>query len=230
MHAEGAAPGPSKKARPTDSHGANGEPTCRRPTTRSRRSTSSARSASSTSSPTALQECSALPARQPDAGARLRPSPGRHLPAQVRADRRGDRGGGRLLRPRRQRADEELQAARHRPAGRLRDALRQVPGRRPVAGRRGVRRAHRRGDRDRAAADRRGDGRARAARRSTSVDVPLSRTLEPTLGRDPGASPRRSTPSTSPTSTSRSTRRSPSASSGRAFRVLGEWYADLPPY
>ena len=36
----------------------------------------------------------------------------------------------------RQRADEELQAARDRPAGRLRDALRQVPGLRPGAGRR----------------------------------------------------------------------------------------------
>ena len=39
----------------------------------------------------------------------------------------------------------------HRPAGRLRDALRQVPGLRPVAGRRRVRRADRRGDRDRPA-------------------------------------------------------------------------------
>ena len=43
----------------------------------------------------------ALPARQPDAGARLRPSAGRHHAAQVRADRGGDRGGRRLLRPRR---------------------------------------------------------------------------------------------------------------------------------
>ncbi len=47
------------------------------------------------------------------------------------------------------------------PAGRLRDALRQVPGLRPVAGGRGVRRAHRRGAGDRAAANDRGDGRAR---------------------------------------------------------------------
>ena len=49
--------------------------------------------------------------------------------------RRGDRGGRRLLRPLRHRADEVAQAARHRPARRLRDAVRQVPGGRHRAGR-----------------------------------------------------------------------------------------------
>ena len=69
----------------------------------------------------------ALSARQPDAGARLRPSAGRRDDPQARADSLGDRGGRRLLRPRRQRDDEELQAARRGSAHRLRNALRQVP-------------------------------------------------------------------------------------------------------
>ena len=60
---------------------------------------------------------------------------GRHHAAQVRADRGRDRGGRRLLRALGQRADEELQAARDRPARRLRDAVREVPGLRPGAGR-----------------------------------------------------------------------------------------------
>ena len=42
----------------------------------------------------------ALPARQADAGARLRPSAGRRLHGQARARRRRDRRGRRLLRPR----------------------------------------------------------------------------------------------------------------------------------
>ena len=41
----------------------------------------------------------------------------------------GDRGGRRLLRALRHRADEVAQAAGHRPARRLRDAVREVPGR-----------------------------------------------------------------------------------------------------
>ena len=72
-----------------------------------------------------------LPARQRDAGAGLGPPPGRHLHAQARGDPGRDRGGRRLLRPRRQRADEELQAALDRPDRRLRDALREVPADRP---------------------------------------------------------------------------------------------------
>ena len=43
----------------------------------------------------------ALPPRQPDAGARLGSPAGRRLPAQVRAQHRGDRGGRRLLRAQR---------------------------------------------------------------------------------------------------------------------------------
>ncbi len=56
------------------------------------------------------------------------PPPGRHHAAQVRADALGDRGGRRLLRALRQRADEVAAAAADRPARRLRHALRQVPG------------------------------------------------------------------------------------------------------
>ena len=66
----------------------------------------------------------ALPARQPDAGARLRAPAGRRLPAQVRAAPGGGRGGRGVLRPRRHRADEVVQAPGHRPAGGVRDAVR----------------------------------------------------------------------------------------------------------
>ena len=82
----------------------------------------------------------ALPARQPDAGARLGAPAGRRLPAEVRPAGRGDRGGRRLLRPRRHGADEVAQASGHRPARRLRNAVRQVPGRRRLARRPGVHR------------------------------------------------------------------------------------------
>ena len=106
----------------------------------------------------------ALPARQPDARARLGASAGRHLHAQVRARGVGDRGGRGLLRPRRQRADEELQAPRHRSAGRVRHGVREVPGgrHRPVGARVPRARAGRAGDR--AAAHRGGDGRGGARR------------------------------------------------------------------
>ena len=59
-----------------------------------------------------IQSLRALPARQPDARARLGPPAGGHHAAQVRPHALGDRGGRGVLRPRRQRADEELQAAR----------------------------------------------------------------------------------------------------------------------
>ena len=106
-----------------------------------------------------IQELRSLPARQPHARARLGPPAGGHLAAQVRAGALGDRGGRGVLRARRQRADEELQAPRHRPARRLRDRVREVPCARH--GRLGARlpRARARGDHDRAAADRGRDGR-----------------------------------------------------------------------
>ena len=85
-------------------------------------------------------------------------------------DARGDRGGRRLLRPRGHGADEVAQAARHRPTGRLRHAVREVPGDGHGARRARVRRAAGRGDRDRPAQDRRGHGAggARRAQRARS--------------------------------------------------------------
>ena len=77
-----------------------------------------------------------------------------------------------------------------------------------------VRRADRRGDRDRPAAHRRGDGRARArdAQRGRGA-AGRQRSSRP--GRDPAAHPDDRRRSTCPTSTTRSTPRSPSGSSGR---------------
>ena len=106
----------------------------------------------------------ALPARQPDAGPGVGPPAGRRVPAEVRAGHERGRGGRRLLRPRRHRADEVVQAPGDRPARRVRDAVREVPGRRRLARRPRLRRARRRGARDRAAADRRRHGRRRADR------------------------------------------------------------------
>src|SRR5262249_16514232 len=61
-------------------------------------------------------------------------------------------------------ADEVAQAAEHRPARGVRDAVREVPGRGPVARRPGVHRARRRRAGDRAAEDRGRHGRRRARR------------------------------------------------------------------
>ena len=161
-----------------------------------------------------LQECELCPRGRPDAGARLGASAGGRVPAEVRAERVGGRGGGRVLRPQRRRADEELQAARHRPADGLRDAVREVPGRRSRPGGRGVRRAARRGDRGRAAADRRGDGTARA--RDAQRPRAAARAARSSRGSARSSSSRpRSRRCTCPTSTGRSTRSARSASSGR---------------
>jgi hypothetical protein len=158
----------------------------------------------------------ALPPRQADAGARLRSPAGGHLHAQAGADGGGDRGGRRLLRPLWQRADEKLQAARHRSVGRLRHALRQMPDRRARPRRPGVRRPPGRGDRDRAAEDPRRHGRAGAAdpQRPAGPALTADRAARGTSSR----SPRRSTLSTCPTSTTPSTRREPSSASGGPSR------------
>ena len=159
----------------------------------------------------------ALPARQADAGARLRPPAGRRLHAQAGADGLGDRGGGRLLRPLRQRADEKLQAPGDRPAGRLRHALRQMPDRRARPRRRRVRRPPGRGAGDRAAEDPRRHGRAGAAHPQRPPGSPLAPDRAVARARS-RPSPRRSTRSTSPTSTTRSTKRAPSSASGAPSR------------
>ncbi len=99
-----------------------------------------------------------------------------------------------------------------RSAGRLRHAVREVPAQRRLAGRLRLRRAGGRGDRDRAAEDRRRDGR-RGAGRARRDGHPAPRPLSPSSARS-SSSRRRSTPSTCPTSTTRST------SSGQA-RLLG---------
>ena len=143
--------------------------------------------------------------------------------------RRRDRGGGRLLRPLRQRADEELQAARDRPARRLRDALRQVPAsptrRSPPASasRRVVEevaivepRMHRRDGRAGAREPQR-RSRSRWPRRSSrepgeiqaltpTIDVIYAPDIDASLDSE-----------------------GPKREFWRAFRAVGEWYEDLPP-
>ena len=148
----------------------------------------------------------------------------KHAPAVV-----GDRGGRRLLRARRQRADEELQTPGDRPAGRLRHALRQVPDRRARPRRRGVRAAAGRGDRDRAAEDRRGDGGAGAAHPQRARSCRSRGRSSSARGRS-RPSPRPSTPSMCPTSMTRWMRRAPSSASGGPSGCSGDWYEDLPPY
>ena len=64
---------------------------------------------------------------------------------------------------------------------------------------------------------------------STTLQVPLSRPVEPREGRS-RRSPRRSTPSTRPTSTTSLDAEGAKRDFWRAFRTLGEWYEDLPPY
>ena len=124
---------------------------------------------------------------------------------------------------------KSLQAARHRPARRLRDAVRQVPGGRHRARRARVRRAAGRGDRDRAAEDRGGDGpggargpqRARSCRwRARCCATPGEiQSLTPSIDA-------LYTPSIDEALDEEHAKRE----FWKAFRVLGDWYADFPPY
>ena len=150
----------------------------------------------------------------------------RRLPAQVRAARVGAAGGRRVLRTRRQRAPEVAAAAARRPDGDLRHELPEVRGRR----RRGVaavppaRAAHR------PAEARRRDGRAGASRSSTPSKFPLARELDARPTASCRRSRRRSTRSSRRTSTRRSTSSRRRRRSGTRFKLLGDWWASLPPY
>ena len=173
-------------------------------------------------------ELPALPAGQPDARPGLRPSPGRRLPAQVRARRERGGGGRRLLRAQWHGAHEVAQAAGHRPAGRLRDAVREVPGERPVAGRPGVRRPRARGARHRGAQDRRGHGRGRAGHAQRPRRA-AGEALDPELGVVQAFTPACDAlvvPNIDEALDEEAAKRE----FWSAFRVLGEWYEDLPPY
>ena len=178
-----------------------------------------------------IQDCSALPARRADARARLRPPAGRHHAAQVRAAAVGDRGGRRLLRPLGERADEVAAAPADRSARRLRDAVRQVPGRRHLARR--SRPASPASPRRSRSSRRRSSSRWATTRstRSNDLDLPLAAAARiPTIGEVQRVHAADLARCTSRTSIARSTRSAPSARSGPSFRVLGDWYAELPPY
>ena len=154
---------------------------------------------------------------------------GRRDAAQARAERRRDRGGRRLLRPRRQRGDEVAEAARHRSARRLRDALRQVPALRPGARLAGLHRPARPRGRDRRAAlhRRHGRGRARVPQRRRRSRSP--RPIEPRPGEIQPLTPTIDaifTPDIDASLDAEGAKRD----FWRAFRALGEWYEDLPPY
>ena len=99
-----------------------------------------------------LQGCTALSARQPDAGARLGPPAGRHHAAQALRAAFGGRGGRRVLRARGRRDDEVPQAPVDRPARGLRNALRKCPLGDSSLADCGVHLARARRDRDRPAA------------------------------------------------------------------------------
>ena len=98
----------------------------------------------------------------------------------------------------------------------------------PALAARRVRRAGRRGDRDRPAALHRRHGRAGAgdAQRARGAAVAPARAGP---GRDPEAHPDDRRALRARHRRRRSTPRSRSASFWRAFRALGDWYADLPP-
>ena len=161
-----------------------------------------------------------LPARQPHAGARLGPPPGRRLPAQARRATGRDRGGRRLLRARGHGADEVAQAPGHRPAGGLRDAVRQVPGGDPALADPACMARVVEELAIVAAADRRRDGR-RGARRAQRPRRAARAPAGARAGRHPASSRRRSTRSWCPTSTRRSTTRPRKRAFWSAFRVLG---------
>ena len=62
------------------------------------------------------------------------------------------------------------------------------------------------------------------------LDFPLSRPVEADGSESCSASRRRSTRSSCPTSTPRSTSRSKKTEFWNAFKALGPWWAELPPY
>ena len=174
-------------------------------------------------------ELPALPARPADAGARLRPPAGRHHAAQARAAALRGRGGGRLLRALRRRADEVVQAPVDRSAGGVRHAVREVPAWRPLDGRSGVRGARGARDRDRAAADRGGDGRGARSTTLNDLEIPLARKLQPKLGEIQQLTPTIDAlyvPNIDESLDEQDSKRAFWA----AFRTLGEWYAAQPPY
>ena len=104
----------------------------------------------------------------------------KHAPTAER-----DRGGRRVLRPRRRRAHEVAAPPADRPARRVRHAVRQVPGQRPVARRPRLPRARGRGDRDRPAEDDRGHGRST---RSYALERPRTSRSPARSSRSPATS------------------------------------------
>ena len=153
---------------------------------------------------------------------------GRHLHAQARADGGGDRGGRRLLRPRRQRADEKLQAARIDPLVVYGTLCVKCPIAEPDLAAEECVAPRGRGDRDRAAEDRRRHGRAGAAR-PQRPQVPLSRPIEPREGEIQAFTPTIDALYV-PDIDDSLDEEDAKQRFWRAFKMLGDWYEDLPPY
>ena len=151
------------------------------------------------------------------AGARHRPSAGRHPAPEVRPAARRGAGGCRILRPRRPGDPEEPPADAHRPADAVRDGLRQGGGR---ARRRRPRAlphvAHAR-DPHHPAAHGGHDGRRRPRVPRLDPVPAVGARRRPRPARS-SSGRRRSSSSTRPTSTSASTARPRSSSSGRRSR------------
>ena len=140
----------------------------------------------------------------------------------------GDRGGGRLLRPRRQRADEKLQTAGDRPPGRLRHALRQVPDRRA---RPGAEECVARLVEELAIVQPKivvvmGEP---ALRILNGLEVPLSRPIEQREGEIQAFTPTIDALYT-PDIDDSLDEEGAKQRFWRAFKMLGKWYEDLPPY
>ena len=92
-----------------------------------------------------------------------------------------------------------------------------------------VRRPPGRGDRDRAAEDRRRHGRAGAARSSTASRCPLSRPIEQREGEIQAFTPTIDALYV-PDIDDSLDEEDAKQRFWRAFKMLGEWYEDLPPY
>ena len=130
-----------------------------------------------------------------------------------------------------QRADEELQAARHRPARRLRDGVREVPGRTTPTTSAPECRARVLEEiaivqprivvvMGEEALEELNALRRAAGRRARAGSWARSSALTPAVRRALRAGHRRA----------RSTTRRAKREFWGAFRALGEWYADFPPY
>ena len=164
--------------------------------------------------------------RAPRAGARQRPPARRHHAAQALADPERDPRGRRVLRPRRPGAPEVARAALRRPARRLRDELPQV--RDGGAGAR--RRSGSRASSTSCSPSCSSRWATRPSPSSTRWSFPLSRELDATRAGELQSFTPTIEALVTPDIDASLDEQDAKTRFWNAFKALGTWWAELPPY